>query len=89
VERPAAILSATDEYALRDAFSAVLLALPQRHFQRFMDLDPHIICLDAKGMVFNMVFAVPPGAKEVKPNFIFISPVLHKNQRGRVNTCRA
>jgi hypothetical protein len=59
------------------AFRRVLLAMPEEHFDRFMELRPTIVCApETHGKVFRLRAVAPPSSEVVQMwiNVIYLSP---------------
>jgi len=65
------------EERIYKAFRRVLLALSAEHFERFMGLDPTIICIPStRGKVFRLRQVAPASQKPVEMfvNVIYLAP---------------
>lgn len=57
----------------------MLLTLPEEDFELFLVQRPFVICQSKiRGKVFRRLIAVPPGAKEMQVNFIYLSPTVNR-----------
>jgi len=70
------------------AFRHVLLALPDKDFEHFMEQRPLLLCLpQLLGKTFRRLFPIPPGAEPIKVNFIYLSPNIDRwSEKNLVNT---
>ena len=57
----------------------MLLTLPEEDFELFLVQRPLVICQPKiRGKVFRRLIAVPPGAKEMQVNFIYLPPTVNR-----------
>ncbi len=67
------------EKRVYSTFQQVLLTLPEEDFELFLEQRPLVLCQSKiRGKVFRRLIAVPPGAKEMQVNFIWLSPTVSR-----------
>ncbi len=68
-----------DEKRVYSAFQHVLLAMPEKDFELFLEQRPLLLCFPkVGGKIFRRLFAVPPGAKEMQVNLIYLPPTVNR-----------